>query len=119
VALSPSPLLLCFSDAHALPVRLRLGTVGQSINSWNDYTLLVYGIRLTVLAAVIHDHGAAEMSRRHNNTNVICFGGRVIAEARAIELLTLWLATPFDGDRHQHRVGMMDTLFVVDQPNAC
>jgi RpiB/LacA/LacB family sugar-phosphate isomerase len=71
----------------------------------NRYT----GIR----AAVIHDHGAAEMSRRHNNTNVICFGGRVIAYARAIELLTLWLATPFEGERHQERVSMMDTLFTA------
>lgn len=62
-----------------------------------------------------HDHNTAIMSRRHNNTNVLCLGARVVAPELAIDLLETWLKTPFDGGRHQKRVDLMSTLHVDNQ----
>lgn len=63
-----------------------------------------------VRAAVLKDEFDAEMSRRHNDTNVACFGGRQIATDRAEALLDLFLATPFDGGRHEARVDKLSRL---------
>lgn len=60
----------------------------------------VKGIR----AAVCSDVYSAEMTRRHNNANILCMGGRVIDEKRAVELAGIFLNTPFDGGRHQRRI---------------
>jgi ribose 5-phosphate isomerase B len=61
----------------------------------------VKGIR----AALVHDGFTAEMSRRHNDSNVLCLGARVLAEDRIKDLARLWLEAPFDGGRHERRVG--------------
>ncbi|NUN47892.1 MAG: ribose 5-phosphate isomerase B [Candidatus Brocadiae bacterium] len=61
----------------------------------------VRGIR----AAVAHDAFTAEMSRRHNDANVLCLGARLLAEDRIRELSRLWLETPFEGGRHERRIG--------------
>lgn len=68
-----------------------------------------------IRAVVAHDHNTAIMSRRHNDANVICFGGRVIAPELAFDILDTWLATPFDGGRHQHRVDLMSQFSVESQ----
>jgi len=66
----------------------------------------VPGIR----AALVHDAFTAEMSRRHNDANVLCMGARVLGEAKCLELADLWLQTPFEGGRHARRVGKIDAL---------
>jgi ribose 5-phosphate isomerase B len=60
----------------------------------------VAGIR----AALCNDLYTARLSREHNNANVLSMGARVIATALADEILTVWLATPFAGGRHQRRL---------------
>ncbi|HEX6238889.1 MAG TPA: ribose 5-phosphate isomerase B [Acidimicrobiales bacterium] len=57
-----------------------------------------------VRAALCNDLYTARMSREHNDANVLSMGGRIVASALADEILTLWLATPFAGGRHQRRV---------------
>lgn len=57
-----------------------------------------------VRAALIHDALGAKMSRRHNDANVICFGGRMIGEDVAKDCLSIFLDTPFEGGRHARRV---------------
>jgi ribose 5-phosphate isomerase B len=57
-----------------------------------------------VRAAVVHDAFTAEMSRRHNDANVLCLGGRVLPPGLAAELVRLWLETPFENGRHSSRV---------------
>jgi len=47
---------------------------------------------------------SAEMSRRHNDANVLCFGARVIGSGMAEKIVEKWLSTPFDGGRHVRRV---------------
>ena len=49
----------------------------------------------------------ADLSRRHNDANVLCLGGRVQTPELAESILKVWLATDFDGGRHQRRVDKM------------
>jgi ribose 5-phosphate isomerase B len=60
----------------------------------------VAGIR----AAVCHNTYTAEMSRAHNDANVLCLGERVVDEKSAREIVEVWLTTPFAGARHARRV---------------
>ena len=48
------------------------------------------------------------MTRRHNNTNVLCLGGRVIDSEKAIRLADIFLNTEFEGGRHDKRVAMLE-----------
>lgn len=66
-----------------------------------------YGHLRAILA---HDISTALWSRRHNDSNVLCLGGRVIADARAEEILDVWLTTAFDGAHHQTRVDQLQQL---------
>jgi ribose 5-phosphate isomerase B len=60
----------------------------------------VPGIR----AALCNELYTARLSRAHNDANVLSIGGRIVAFGLADEILTLWLATPFEGGRHQRRL---------------
>lgn len=66
----------------------------------------VKGIR----AAVVSDEFCAEMTRRHNNANVLCMGGRVIDEEKAVKLASIFLNTEYEGGRHQKRVDMITAI---------
>ena len=58
-----------------------------------------------VRAALVHDETTAELSRRHNDANVLCLAGDALTdEARILQIVNVWLATPFDGGRHARRV---------------
>ena len=61
-----------------------------------------------IRAAVLSDAFCAEMTRRHNNANVLCLGGRVIDCQKAVELADIFVNTPFDGGRHEKRVAMIE-----------
>lgn len=65
----------------------------------------VKGIR----AAVVWDALSAEMSRRHNDANVLSLGQRMIAEADLDLIVRTWLDTPFEGGRHQRRIDKLET----------
>jgi ribose 5-phosphate isomerase B len=55
-------------------------------------------------AALCNDLYLAELSRRHNDANVLAMGGRIVAVALAKEIVRLWLSTPFEGGRHVRRL---------------
>ena len=63
----------------------------------------VVGVR----AALCNDLYTARMSRAHNDANVLAVGARVVAPALAEEIVELWLATAFEGGRHERRVGLI------------
>ena len=63
-----------------------------------------------VRGGVIRDEQDAEMTRRHNDANVACFGERVTDAPTAIRALEVFLATGFDGGRHEVRVEMLGEL---------
>ncbi len=66
----------------------------------------VKGIR----AAVVTNEFCAEMTRRHNDSNILCLGGRVIDSQMAIKLTDIFINTPFEGDRHEKRVDMITSI---------
>ena len=61
----------------------------------------VTGIR----AANCHDVFSAQMSREHNDANILAMGGRVIGPGLAAMILDVWLSTDFAGGRHGRRIG--------------
>lgn len=63
-----------------------------------------------VRAATVTNEFCAEMTRRHNDANVITMGGRVIDCETAVRLAEIFLNTPFDGDRHTKRVNMITMI---------
>jgi len=60
-----------------------------------------------VRAALCHDVKAAEMSRKHNNANVLNLGARVVDTDTALQIVETWLNTQFEGDRHQLRLDFL------------
>lgn len=61
---------------------------------------------------------SAQMSRRHNNANIICFGARTIAVEHAHEMLEVFWNTAFEAGRHTGRVSKIDTVASGD-PTPC
>jgi ribose 5-phosphate isomerase B len=61
-----------------------------------------------VRAALANDLFSAIMSRRHNDSNILVMGGRLIGDTLARQLVKAWLETPFEGGRHQRRLEKMD-----------
>ena len=53
---------------------------------------------------------SARLSREHNDANVLSLGERLIAEELALEIVRVWLATGFEGGRHQRRVEMLNAM---------
>jgi ribose 5-phosphate isomerase B len=60
----------------------------------------VHGVR----AAPCHDSITAEMSRRHNDANVLCLSADLLGEELIDRMVRLWLVTAFEGGRHARRV---------------
>ncbi|MGF6947825.1 ribose 5-phosphate isomerase B [Neobacillus sp. B4I6] len=60
----------------------------------------VKGIR----CALVHDTFSAKATREHNNSNILAMGERVIGPGLARDIVKIWLATPFEGGRHENRV---------------
>ena len=59
-------------------------------------------------AALAHSIETAKLGRQHNDANVVAIGGRMHTEEEALELVRIFLATPFSGDeRHARRIRLM------------
>jgi len=57
-----------------------------------------------IRASLCNDLFTAQMSRRHNDANVLVLGGRVVGKDLAKEIVKTWVNTPFDGERHINRL---------------
>lgn len=87
------------SDGSALGVLICGTGIGMSMAA-NRHR----GVR----AALCHDAYTAEMSRRHNNANVLCLGGRVLGSGVAEQMVDVFLASRFEGGRHARRVDKIE-----------
>ena len=67
-----------------------------------------------VRAATCHDEVTAEMSRRHNDLNVLCLSAEMLGAEVQEKILRTWLSTPFEGGRHARRVAKITAL----EPNC-
>ncbi len=61
-------------------------------------------------ACCCSDSFSCEFTRRHNDANALCLGGRVVGAGLAIQLVDLFLDTPFEGARHSGRIAKMMAL---------
>lgn len=87
---------ICVAEGRAERGILMCGTgIGMSITANK-----VRGIR----AALCHDEMTAEMSRRHNNANVLCLPANLIGEELLRRVVDVWLQTEYEGGRHERRL---------------
>ncbi|MGH2711014.1 MAG: ribose 5-phosphate isomerase B [Actinomycetota bacterium] len=63
-----------------------------------------------VRASLCNDLYTARMSRQHNDSNVLSIGARIVASGLAREIVELWLATEFEGGRHEKRVSQIEEI---------
>lgn len=95
--------------------------VGEVVSAGNaDFGVLVCGSGQGICmaankiagirAGVIRDDWDAEMTRRHNDANIACFGERATDPATAIAALRIFLTTEFEGGRHESRVELLAAL---------
>jgi ribose 5-phosphate isomerase B len=66
----------------------------------------VHGVR----CALCWNKETARLSRQHNDANVLSIGQRMIPEDLALEIVRVWLETPFEGGRHAKRVAQLDAM---------
>ena len=60
-----------------------------------------------IRASVCTNEYMAKLTRMHNNSNILCLGERVIGKGVALDIVDIWLKTPFEGGRHLKRIEMI------------
>jgi ribose 5-phosphate isomerase B len=66
----------------------------------------VRGVRCSLCWNVV----SARLARAHNDANVLSLGERMVSEEEAKAIVDVWLATEFEGGRHQRRIEMIDEV---------
>jgi ribose 5-phosphate isomerase B len=78
--------------------------VGGSGNGEAMVANRVRGVR----CALCWNIESARLGRQHNNANVVSIGQRMMTLETALDIVRVWLDTPFDGGRHQRRIDLID-----------
>lgn len=63
-----------------------------------------------------HDDVTAEMSRRHNNANVMCLSADMLGDKLLNRIVEIWMRTDFEGGRHQRR---LEKISEIENENGC
>lgn len=63
-----------------------------------------------VRAGVVHSLWTAEMTKAHNDANVLCMGARVVDQQLAFDMVNKWLETEFMGDKHLRRINEIEDM---------
>lgn len=92
------------AEAVALGYVERSIVLGGSGNGEAIVANRVVGVR----CAIAWNLESARLGRAHNNSNCLSLGERMIAESDVLPVVDTWLATPFDGGRHQRRIELID-----------
>ena len=93
---------IAVSQKRADMAILACGTgIGMSITANK-----ISGIR----AALCHDELSAQISRHHNDANVLCVSGDLIGDVLLRKIVEVWLSTEFSGGRHQRRVDKIQAI---------
>ena len=92
--------------AHPLAERVSAGAVERGVLMCGTGLGMAYAANRHphVRAAVAWSPEIAELSRRHNDANVLVLPARFVSEGEAERILDAWLGTPFDGGRHERRI---------------
>jgi len=97
---------------------LAFAVARQVTNSQVDYGILFCGSGLGmsivankvagVRAALCHDELTAQLSRRHNDANILCLPADLVGDALMQSMVRTWLKTEFEGGRHKRRVEIIE-----------
>lgn len=63
-----------------------------------------------IRAAVVHDELTAQLSRTHNDTNVLCLSADLLGERLIDKIVDIWLKSEFEGGRHARRVAKIEMI---------
>ena len=63
-----------------------------------------------IRAALITDEFTAQMSKEHNNANIVVMGGRILTSEQARKMVQVWLESEYEGGRHQRRLDKIASL---------
>lgn len=63
-----------------------------------------------IRAGLVYSADVAEMTRRHNNANIMCLPGRGLNEKQIKAILESWFSTDFEGGRHERRINKIESL---------
>jgi ribose 5-phosphate isomerase B len=74
----------------------------------------IKGIR----AALCHDELTAQISRHHNDANVLCVSGDLTGEVVLRKMVEVWLNTEFSGGRHQRRINKITAIEQGNDPRG-
>jgi ribose 5-phosphate isomerase B len=72
-----------------------------------------------VRAAVVHDELTAQLSRSHNDANVICLSGDLLGQRLIEKVVGVFLRSEFEGGRHARRLGKVAAIERGEDPAAC
>mgnify|MGYP001976206237 CR=1 FL=1 len=89
--------------AHAMPD----APVGIAICGSGIGISIALNRHTHIRAALCHDRLSAQLSRQHNDANVLCLGARLLGEATILDCVDAFLTTEFEGGRHQRRVDQL------------
>jgi len=95
--------------------------VGQAMNKGDaDRGVLICGtgIGMSIAAnkmqglraALVHDELTAQLSRSHNNANVLCLSADLLGERLIDKVVEVWMSTEFEGGRHERRVNKITAI---------
>jgi ribose 5-phosphate isomerase B len=71
-----------------------------------------------VRAALAHDELTAEISRTHNNANILCLSADLLGQRLIEKIVDVWLATPFQEGRHSRRLQEIEAIEAGRDPSA-
>ena len=74
------------------------------------YTMIEECRKKGIRACCCSDSFSCEYTRRHNDANALCMGGRVVGAGLACQLVDIFLNTEFEGGRHQRRIDKLTAL---------
>ena len=72
-----------------------------------------------VRAAVVSDVYGARLTRRHNDSNVLCLGGRLLGAWQIAQIVRVWLTTAYDGGHHEGSPALIRQIEAVTMTGAC
>lgn len=99
-----------FAALVANAVHSDVGSVGVLVCATGHGTAIAAGKVRGIRAFAPTSVEAARLSRFDNNTNVLCLGGRLLAESDACEIVDTWLSTGFAGGRHGRRIAKISAM---------
>lgn len=103
-----------FARMVALKVQKQECTAGILIDATGIPSAITANKFKGIIAATCYNEFSARSSREHNNSNVLVLGAKSLGEETCFSILSVWLSTPFLGDRHAKR---LDKIFAIEKQN--